>query len=459
MAATVSLSDETLEIVPGETGRCEIAIKNTGSLVDQFSISLVGAPKDWVTIEPPVVNLMPAASATAAVVFAPPRSSEVVAGTHAFGVRVGSREEPAASVVEEGSVEVAPFQEIVAELVPGKRRARRRTKFRLAVDNLGNSPTAVQISLEIRTTSWRWRPRPRRSSPQPGTATIVKIRAAPHRRFLRGQPKMLPFQVVTRTSGEEPVKVAGVVQQEQLIPKWLLPALAACAVLVVAAIGFWYALLKPAVESVATEQTQEQVAKAETAASKATAAAQQAGAAATVARQAAGLETPSPGPKPSAASSAKPTAKPSPAPAKPSGTPAPKGPLSFRIATNAKVVTDGSFTDFKYVAPDEAEQGGYRRSGVAEPARRHRDPADLDRRGRRSGDRAGELPGPRLPLPRTAARQPGPAGRRLRQLHGAWDRHGPLHSLGVFLGQAVMKRCISSENVVSVTQIRPSRKA
>ncbi len=353
MAATVSLSDETLEIVPGETGRCEIAIKNTGSLVDQFSISLVGAPKDWVTIEPPVVNLMPAASATAAVVFAPPRSSEVVAGTHAFGVRVGSREEPAASVVEEGSVEVAPFQEIVAELVPGKRRARRRTKFRLAVDNLGNSPTAVQISLEDPDDELALETATPTIVTEPGTATIVKIRAAPHRRFLRGQPKMLPFQVVTRAGGEEPVKVAGVVQQEQLIPKWLLPAIAACAVLVVAAIGFWYALLKPAVETVATEQTQEQVAKAETAASKATAAAQQAGAAATVARQAAGLETPSPGSKPSAASSAKPTAKPSPAPGKPSGTPAPKGPLSFRIATNAKVVTDGSFTDFKYTAPDK----------------------------------------------------------------------------------------------------------
>ncbi|WP_157979752.1 COG1470 family protein [Kribbella monticola] len=354
MAATVSLSSEFLEVVPGETGRCELAITNTGRLVDQFTFSLVGDAAEWVTIEPPVVNLMPAASATAAVVFKPPRSAEVTAGRHPFGVRVGSREEPAASVVEEGAVEVAAFQQVVAELVPAKRRAKRRAKFRLAVDNLGNTPTPVEITLHDPEDELRLETDQPLVTTAPGTATIVKVRAIPHRRFLRGQPRSLPFQVVA-TGGPEPVELNGVVQQEQLIPKWLLPALVACAVLVVAAIGAWYALLKPAVVSTATEQTQQQVAKAETAASKATAAAQQAGAAATVARQAAGLESsPTPGPKPSSAAASKPAAKPSPTPApgKASGTPAPNGPVSFRIATSAKVVTDGSFTDFKYTAPD-----------------------------------------------------------------------------------------------------------
>jgi hypothetical protein len=355
MAATVSLSSESLEVVPGETGRCELAITNTGRLVDQFSISLVGEAADWVTIEPPVVNLMPAASATAAVVFAPPRSAEVTAGKHAFGVRVGSREEPAASVVEEGSVEVAVFQEVVAELVPAKRRARRRAKFRLAVDNLGNSPTPIEITLRDPDDELRLETDQPFVTTAPGTATIIKIRAVPHRRFLRGQPRSLPFQVVA-SGGPEPVELGGIVQQEQLIPKWLLPALAACAVLVVAAVAAWFALLKPAVVSTATEQSQQQVAKAESAASRATVAAEQAGAAATVARQAAGLES-SPTPKPGGNDrNAKPTAKPSATPApsgKASGTPAPNGPVSFRVATTAKVVTDGSFTDFSYSAPDK----------------------------------------------------------------------------------------------------------
>jgi hypothetical protein len=356
MAATVSLSTDSVALVPGETGGCEISVTNTGSLVDQFSVGLIGLQDDWVTIEPRTLNLMPTTTGTVTLTFAPPRSPDLVAGRHRFGVRVGSREDPGASVVEEGVVEVAPFQEIVTELVPARRRARRRAKFRLAVDNLGNSEVAVAIALRDPDDELRLETEQPTITTAPGTATILKMRAAPHRRFWRGQPKMLPFEVVATPDGGEPIRTGGVVEQEQLLPKWLLPAAAAAVVLVIAAVAAWFALLKPAVESVATEQTQQQVAKAESAASRASGAADKATAAATVAQRAAGIgpsPTPSPGSaNPTAAPSQAgrtPTAKPS---AKPGAT-TPTGPvpLSFRVATEAKVVTDGSFQTFTYTAP------------------------------------------------------------------------------------------------------------
>ncbi|TWD79382.1 hypothetical protein FB561_0440 [Kribbella amoyensis] len=359
MAATVSLSTTSLAVAPGDTGQCELGITNTGRLVDQFSVGLVGPSGDWVTIEPATVNLMPGSSATASIIFAPPRSAEVTAGRHEFGVRVRSREDPETSVVTEGAVEVAPYREIVTELVPAKRRARRRAKFRLAVDNLGNEETAVTIGLRDPEDELRLLADHPEITTAPGTATIVKLTAAPHRRFWRGQPKLLAFEVVAKPAGDEPVTTTGVVQQEQLMPKWLLPALAAGAVLVVAAVAAWFALLKPAVQSVATDQAQQQVARAETAASKASSAADQATAAATVAQRAAGISpTPgapdgnggqtTPGTKPG--SSTKPTAGTTPS-AKPSVTPTGPVPLSFRIATGAKAVTDGSFQSFTYSAP------------------------------------------------------------------------------------------------------------
>lgn len=354
MAATVSLSAESVALVPGETGGCEISVTNTGSLVDQFSVSLIGLQDDWVTIEPRTLNLMPATSGTVTVTFAPPRSPDLAAGRHRYGVRVGSREDPGASVVEEGVVEVAPFQEIVTELVPARRRARRRAKFRLAVDNLGNSEVAVGITLRDPDDELRLETDQPTIATAPGTATIVKVRAAPHRRFWRGQPKMLPFEVVATPDGAEPITTGGVVEQEQLLPKWLLPAAAAAVVLVIAAAAAWFALLKPAVESVATEQSQQQVAKAESAASRASGAADKATAAATVAQRAAGI-----GPSPTSGA-ANATAAPSQAGRTPAAKPSPKPsattptgpvPLSFRVATEAKVVTDGSFQSFTYAAP------------------------------------------------------------------------------------------------------------
>ncbi|WBQ06504.1 COG1470 family protein [Kribbella sp. CA-293567] len=365
MAATVTLSKETLQLVPGESGGCELGITNTGRLVDQFTITLVGVEQDWVTIEPRTLNLMPGATGAVTLTFAPPRSSDVVAGRHTYGVVVRSREDPDASVVEESSVEVMAFQQIVTELVPEKRRTSRRTTFRLAVDNLGNSETAVEISLRDPDNElWLETDRPRLTT-APGTATIVKVRAAPNRRFWRGQPRLLPFEVVTVPADGEPVKTGGMVQQEQLLPKWLLPAVAALTVLVIAAIATWYALLKPAVVSVATEQTEQQVARAENAASQASGAADKATAAATVAERAAGIgPSPAPGegstsPSPPGSGAGTPSGKPSggvtPS-GKPSGaatTPVPTGPvpLSFRVATGARLVTDGSFQEFSYQAP------------------------------------------------------------------------------------------------------------
>lgn len=363
MAATVTLSTSSLAVVPGETGSCEIDITNTGRLVDQFAISLVGADGSWATVEPATVNLMPGTTGTASVTFAPPKSAEVSAGEHEFGVRVRSREDPDDSVVTEGTVEVATYRQVMTELVPGKRRARRRAKYRLAVDNLGNSPAEVAIGLRDLDDELRLTAAHPTITAAPGTATIVKLTAAPHRRFWRGQPKMLAFEVIASPVDDEPISTTGVVQQEQLMPKWLLPALAAAAVLVVAAVGAWYALLKPAVRSVATEQTQQQVARAESAASKAGTAADKATAAATAAERAAGITpTPSAGSGVGAAKSTpgvtpsvapKPGTTPGAGTAKPTATPAATGPapLSFRIATDAKAVTNGSFQAFTYAAP------------------------------------------------------------------------------------------------------------
>ncbi|WP_405059626.1 hypothetical protein OG474_43810 [Kribbella sp. NBC_01505] len=348
MAATMTLSTDSVALEPGETGGCEVTVTNTGSLVDQFSISLVGELDAWVTVEPPTLNLMPATSGTVAVTFAPPRSPELLAGRRPFGVRASSREDPGTSVVEEGVVEVAPFQEIVAELVPAKRRVRRRAKFKLAVDNLGNSEVEVGISLRDPDDGLRLLAVQSSIITAPGTATIVKLQAAPHRRFWRGEPKLLPFEVLTSPAGEEPIQTGGLVQQEQLLPKWLLPALAAAVVLVVALVASWFALLKPAVESVATEQAQQQVARAESAAVKASGAADKASVAATVAEQAAGVSSaPTPG-------GVNLTVAPSgtPSAAKPgAATPTGPTPLSFRVASQSKKVTDGSFADFTYKAP------------------------------------------------------------------------------------------------------------
>src|SRR5882762_9595920 len=145
MGAFMALRLRELRVDPGNVVECPAVIRNTGEVVDQFTMDVVGASHDWTEVTPPIVNLMPGAEAEVVVRFAPPRSPYVAAGTVPLGVRALSREDPQGSVVVEGTIEVAPFAELEMELLPRTSQCRRRARHQVAVDNKGNQPVIVDL--------------------------------------------------------------------------------------------------------------------------------------------------------------------------------------------------------------------------------------------------------------------------------------------------------------------------
>ena len=259
MGVAASL-DGVVAVEPGETASCEIRLRNTGQTVDQFTIDVLGDSDGWVTVEPENVRLFPDSEGVAVLTFRPPRLSTVAAGPHSFGVRIFSHEDPEGSVVEEGTVDVAPFVETNAELVPRTSRGRRRTVHELAVDNRGNTPINADLSAWDPDNLLGFDVAPPATVFQPGTATFVKVRVKPKDRFLKGTPKTMPFQViVSGDRGDEPVYADGTMVQEQLLPPWTLPALLAAVALAIVAFTLWLTLLKPKVVSTARETAKDTV--------------------------------------------------------------------------------------------------------------------------------------------------------------------------------------------------------
>lgn len=355
MGATTYLLEPELTVEPGSEVACEVEIRNSGEIVDQFTVDVIGEAKVWATVEPATVNLLPGDESVITVLFKPPRSSEALAGSIPFGVRVQSREDPHGSTVEEGSIEVTPFTELVAELVPTKVTGRRRATYRLAIDNLGNTEAQVGIvagqeedTLGIKV-----------AEPQvlvpPGTVAFVKTVARPHKRFLRGQAKSHPFELVLHDEGEEqdPLTVHGVMVQEQLLPKQVLPLLALAVVVVGAMLALWFAVLKPSVASVAKEAgkqgAKQEVQNANTAASQAAEAATKANDAAQNANRAAGVSA---DPDATNSDGDATNGNGNSANGDSSSSSAGGDPTSFRIQANADRVTNSSFQPFTYTAPD-----------------------------------------------------------------------------------------------------------
>ncbi|GLZ39471.1 hypothetical protein [Actinokineospora sp. NBRC 105648] len=349
MGATTSLAGNELAVTPGETATTAVRVNNSGTLVDQFTVDVVGDAAAWARVEPAVINLLPGTEAEVSVTFAPPRDGTVPAGAVPFGVRVLSREDPATgSVVEEGVLDVLAYTDLRVELVPKTLKGRSRARGELVVDNAGNHPLAVEIAVADPEDELRLDVDHPALTVEPGTSAFLRLRARPHDRFLRGPERRHPFQV-TVTSGEvAPVTANGTVVQHQLLPKWLLPALLFLLALAIVAVTLWFTVLKPTIQSAARDSAAEVVkaeqgkleTKADNAEKKAAAAEQRAASAEKKVDEGVGAGTASTTPAPPPVTAA-------------GGVDVAKGQaFDFRVTTDPTATADGAaFPAFKAPAP------------------------------------------------------------------------------------------------------------
>ncbi|GEC09561.1 hypothetical protein SSP24_72160 [Streptomyces spinoverrucosus] len=234
MGVIASLEEKVVDVTPGEVATCQLKLHNTGGVVDQFTLDVLGDAKEWVTVSPQTVSVFPGDDATVEVSFAPPRSAKTVRGETSFAVRVMSREDTDGSAVEEGTVRVGGFCEVVAELVPRTARGSRRGRTKLAVDNLGNTPVTVQFSGVDEEGELKFGFGTRVLTVEGGTTRFVPLKLRPRRRFLRGPVRTHAYRVTAQTADGTKTTVDGSLVQPPILPagapKLMLLAGAALAV-------------------------------------------------------------------------------------------------------------------------------------------------------------------------------------------------------------------------------------
>jgi hypothetical protein len=253
MGATTSLASRQLSVTPGQAVEATVLVRNNGTLVDQFTLDIVGDSREWAEVTPHVMNLMPGQDGEATVRFAPPRDSSVPAGQVPFGVRVMSREDPPNSSVAEGAVDVEPFMDLQLELSPKTSRCRTKAVHEVVVENSGNYPIPVEVITNDPEEQLKLSLDHSTLTVQPGTSAFLKLKAKPYDRFLRGADKRLPFGVTAIAQDQPPVNMDGTVVQQQMLPKWLLPAAVAVLTAAVVLAVLWFTLVKPTVQTAARE--------------------------------------------------------------------------------------------------------------------------------------------------------------------------------------------------------------
>ncbi len=246
MGAEARLSVQALSVVPGEVTQLDVTIRNNGTVVDEFHFDVVGLPNEWASFDPPRVSLFPANEQTVRVSIGPPRLPTTAPGTVPFGIRVLSTEDPAGGTVEEGTLFVAPFSDVVGELIPHAGRGRFRAKLQLAVDNRSNiayraRPSGVDPDEAVALAF-----QPPYVEVAPGSVSFVKVHLRCRSRLWRGSSVTRSFQVLLEeqdalnaaeaaAAGQYPsaaeqavhppsILLDGVMLQDPILPRWLMLA-------------------------------------------------------------------------------------------------------------------------------------------------------------------------------------------------------------------------------------------
>jgi hypothetical protein len=343
MGVAVGFDATQILLTPGDETATEVRIRNTGQVVDRFDLDILGDAASWIRVQPASVNLLPGVEQVVQLVFAPPRSSAVVAGDATFALRALSHEDTEGSVIHEAVVHVTPFTEIAADLVPRTSRGSRRGRHEIAVDNTGNHPTMVELRPLDPDGMLEFRLERSALDAEPGTASFVDLQARPVKRFVRGQNKTLPFQVDIIAEGEEPVTVSGSMLQEAMLPKWVMVA-ALCVVAGVAALAlFWYTLVKPEVQTTARQAVEQETKKLAESVAAAESKAAEANANAEEAKEAAGA---------GGGGGSEPTTEAPPEPRGPAEAAFAPSATDLRITTAAAPGTPGTFTTFTNDPPE-----------------------------------------------------------------------------------------------------------
>ena len=235
----------------GSSVSVALRVRNTGDIVEEYHVDVVGDPALWCVIEPSTVRLYPGTTASVQLTFTPPRNSDSTAGPHPFGVRVTPVETPDAVMVPEGNVTVTPFVDVRAEMLPVTVRGWRRAKPRLVVDNYGNTTATAAVLADGQGNRLDFDIRNPAIQIPPGRANFSLLRLRPDRTLWLGQKINHSYTTTLQLSGAEPVAASGTFVQTALLPRWVARLFAVLAALLCVFAGLWFAI-HPSVSTATT---------------------------------------------------------------------------------------------------------------------------------------------------------------------------------------------------------------
>lgn len=147
MSFSVQLSQDLVAVEAGSNTPYALTIINKGTERDQFELEIEGIDPEWKAVPVPVFFVEPGEEHVERVFLRPPRTSDSLAGTYPFVVRIRSLV-TGEQRTSQGVLQVKPYHSLSMEVSPKKglyAPARKHNIFDLTVVNLGNTEHTLQL--------------------------------------------------------------------------------------------------------------------------------------------------------------------------------------------------------------------------------------------------------------------------------------------------------------------------
>jgi eukaryotic-like serine/threonine-protein kinase len=219
----VAIDPARVRAAPGTRTALNVELFNEGMTVDHFRVSVEGLPATWYSIPQETVQLLPGASGRLAVALHPPRASSATAGAHPFDVVVQGMAAPRERAAVRSQLELEPYQEFGLDLQPS--HLQDGATVRLLLTNSGNGPLAVTLGGRDPADAIIFSSPQREAELGPGQQVEIPFRVSARRRPFFGTRQQLPFTVQAAATSGEVRAAQGQLAVAPRLPMWLLPIL------------------------------------------------------------------------------------------------------------------------------------------------------------------------------------------------------------------------------------------
>jgi len=261
VSVQVWFAQDEISVQPGDATSLSLAVENVGDHTESYTVIPAGLSAAWTTVTRPNITLFGGSRDVIEVVIRPPAIHTTTAGPTAVAVRVIPQGAPDDAVVAETLAMVTAFDDRRITALQPLQRGRRRATFEFMVENHGNNLASCRLHLVDPSDRVDGSFDPPAVGVAPGSASLVRLKLSAQRGFFRRSERQLDFEIEATEQDHSPASGRATLIQPPTIPAGtLLKALAALAVLV-AIVGSWFWVVRPAIDEAATDAVDERIAE------------------------------------------------------------------------------------------------------------------------------------------------------------------------------------------------------